>query len=309
MSMSDFTALMENAKNASDVDVDTSFLRRAGGSGGQSSTEVTAPEPETEVEAVLPTEPALDETVSGRGYSDTSEEDLHREVLESAAHAEELHLDEERKSDVRDEVQGLTGGRGGSGGGGGALPDTGFRVVGSANAPVVRSLPRELIDAMRQQVSSAAIRERGVDEQTATQFANKLSQGALVVAFLLAQLDIRMEVDEATSVAADLFRAQDPLLGTMVARVGRLEELETQRGKQISQMNRLLQQMRSTSEAAEQALAYLIADRSENFLRGTQAARFAPIIHDTAVAMRDKIRADTQRLRQQEIDREHRTVG
>src|SRR5690606_39542481 len=110
---------------------------------------------------------------------------------------------------------------------------------------------------------SAASRELGVSDTVARDFSDRLSQGTLVTAFLLAQLDVRLDVDPSTQRAAELFRSVDPLLGAAVARLDALEAAARERDGLLKKMRAELGEVRETSAVVEQALAYSIADREE----------------------------------------------
>jgi hypothetical protein len=134
---------------------------------------------------------------------------LDAEDAQRLDHLAETEMSARRKTDQQDVVQAATGTMGGAGSSNaGALPESGFRIQGLESQPMVRNLPRPLVDAMRAQLRAAAVRERGVSDGSAEEFSRRLSQGALVTAFLLAQLDVRMDTDPATQAAVELFRSQ-----------------------------------------------------------------------------------------------------
>ncbi|MBT8163220.1 hypothetical protein KKI43_22580 [Arthrobacter sp. GN70] len=233
------------------------------------------------------------------------------EDARAAQHEAGRSIPARRKSDDQDAVQALTstgGVKGGSIGGGNTLPDSAFRVPGMDTPPQVRNLPRLLVDALRKQLKAAAMRERAVPEEAAEAFTRRLSQGALVTAFLLAQLDVRLDTDPATQTAAALFRSQDPLLGSVAERMTALEQLEEGRARQFERLQQELREVHDTAAVIEQAVAYSIADRTENFLRGSHDIHDAPIAHKDAIYIRDKAREETQKRAKFEQDRDGRPM-
>ena len=65
---------------------------------------------------------------------------------------------------------------------------------------------------------------------------------------------------------------------------------------------------KETAAVVEQALAYLIADRTENFLRGSHSTAEAPIGHKTAVLIRDRARDATKKVARTERERDGRPI-
>ncbi|WP_216363303.1 hypothetical protein, partial [Arthrobacter sp. Hiyo1] len=215
-----------------------------------------------------------------------------------------------RKSDQRDAIQGAASGvkGGASNGTSDSLPESGFRLPGTESPLMVRNLPFPLMEAMREQLRAAAIRERGVSDSTARGFSKRLSQPALVTAFLLAHLDVRIDTDQATRTAAELFRSQDPLLGSVVERMDALEYRENEHSTQLQRLHEALQLVHETSAAIEQAVAYSIADKTENFLRGSHNIHDAPITHKDAIYVRDKVRDETRKRAKLEEDRDGKPI-
>ncbi|MFK4087240.1 hypothetical protein ACI2LF_24245 [Kribbella sp. NPDC020789] len=245
----------------------------------------------------------------GPGAVQELDSTLDAEDAQKLDHRAEAELSAHRKTDQQDAIQAATGPKRGSAGSTpAALPESGFRIEGPQSQPMVRNLPRQLVEAMRAQVRAAAVRERGVSDGAAEAFSRRLSQGALVTAFLLAQLDVRIGTDPATGAAAELFRSQDPLLGSVVDRLERLEQLERSRTAQLDKLHQVVTAVQETGAVIEQAVAYSIADRTENFLRGSHDIRDAPITHKDAIYVRDKVREETQKRMAFERDRDGRPI-
>jgi hypothetical protein len=215
-----------------------------------------------------------------------------------------------RLTDHQEAVQNTTTTKGDSGGTDdtAVLPQSGFRLGGAKSQPHIKSVPEPIMSALREELRSAAVRELAVSDTAAREFSDRLSQGTLVMAFLLAQLDLYLDVDPATGRAAELFRSRDPLLGSVAARLVDLERLETERTGLLHTLNNELVKVRQTSAVVEQAVAYFIADRTENFLRGTHDIRDAPITHKDAVFIRDKAREATEKLTRWERERDGRPI-
>ncbi|MFF1880072.1 hypothetical protein ACFVVC_01220 [Pseudarthrobacter sp. NPDC058196] len=329
------------------MDVDTSFLDayRTGGSEGLKRAQQRAQQPEPErdtpekAEAPQPSteDPDRDSGAGQRGGSgassatppaqsdavavdpaatahvhDDADDEAHQAVLsvsppEDATLLPSVPL---QHTDHQDSVQSAAA-RGGSGGGdegSGALPQTGFRLDGVKSQPAVRALPETIVGALRKQLRSAAVRELGVGDTAAREFAERLSQASLVTAFLLAQLDLGLATDAATRRAAQLFRSRDPLLGSIAARMETLERWGREQSQGLAALHGQLGEVKETSAAIEQAVAYSIADRTSNFLRGSHDVHEAPITHKDAVFVRDRVREATKKQAKLEREREGRPI-
>ncbi|MFG2684194.1 hypothetical protein [Streptomyces sp. NPDC048392] len=188
------------------------------------------------------------------------------------------------------------------------LPQSGFRLTGVQSQPHIKALPESIMNALREQLRAAAVRELDVSDSTAREFSQRLSQGTLVTAFLLAQLDLHLDADPATERAVELFRSRDPLLGSVVARLANIEAAERERDGLLRKLRDELGEVRQTSAVVEQALAYSIADRTENFLRGSHNLHDAPITHKEAIHFRDMAREATRKQLKLEREREGRPI-
>ncbi|MEU9167755.1 hypothetical protein AB0D34_08165 [Streptomyces sp. NPDC048420] len=188
------------------------------------------------------------------------------------------------------------------------LPQSGFRLAGVQSQPHIKALPGSIVNALREQMRAAAVRELGVTDSAAREFSQRLSQGTLVTAFLLAQLDLHLDADPATQRAVELFRSRDPLLGSVVARLTNIEAAERERDGLLRKLRDELGEVRQTSAVVEQALAYSIADRTENFLRGSHNLHDAPITHKEAIYFRDKAREATRKQLKLERERDGRPM-
>ncbi|MFJ2419234.1 hypothetical protein [Streptomyces brevispora] len=188
------------------------------------------------------------------------------------------------------------------------LPQSGFRLVGVQSQPHIKALPESIMNALREHVRAAAVRELAVSDSAAREFSRRLSQGTLVTAFLLAQLDLHLDVDPATGRTVELFRSRDPLLGSVMARLVSIEAAERERDGLLRKLRDELGEVRQTAAVVEQALAYSIADRTENFLRGSHNLHDAPITHKEAIHLRDMAREATRKQSKLEREREGRPI-
>lgn len=251
----------------------------------------------------------------------------HRPAEASSAHTEARPGEPVslQKSDHQDAVQQLTGaggsassaGSAGSAGSSGqsdrratsvppSLSKSPFRVEGVAKQPAIKSMPEPILLALREVLRRSAVHELGVSDREARVFADDLSQGSLVIAFLLAQLDVHLEVDQATNAAIRLFRAKDPLLGNVANRLEQVENLLAVQAQMTTKTRQDLTNLGSTSAVLEQLLAYVAADRTENFLRGMHDITAAPFDDKVVIATRDRARDLTEKQRRYERERDGR---
>lgn len=210
-------------------------------------------------------------------------------------------------TDHQDAVQSATGVRGG-GSSGGSLPATGFKLIGAKSQPTVRALPESMLVALREQLRRVAVRELGIAEAEARAFGKRLSQASLVTAFLMAHLDLDVDVDAATRRAGELFRCNDPLLGRAVERLDELTQRERAQGEEMGRMREEMAQVRSTAMVLEQMLSYSVADRAENLGRGTAGVDDLDLSHRSALKVRDNAREATRKQRKIERDRDGRPI-
>ncbi|WP_326742777.1 hypothetical protein [Streptomyces sp. NBC_01768] len=292
-----------------DHESDAGGSERAGGSsqrGGTDGGQSTA-------DGILPgSAPAADDVPVPEAHTDVEEDIAAGAVAHDAVCAPDRPEHETPGSlqltDHQEAVQSAAskGGSNGVPGTAATLPQSGFRLSGVKSQPHIKALPESIMSVLREQLRAAAVRELGVSDSAARTFSQRLSQGTLVTAFLLAQLDLRIDADPATERAVALFRSRDPLLGSVVARLEGIEAAECERDGLLYKLRDELAEVRRTSAVIEQALAYSIADRTENFLRGSHNIHDAPITHREAIYLRDKAREETRKQTQLEREREGR---
>ncbi|MEU0942371.1 hypothetical protein ABZ379_06175 [Streptomyces canus] len=297
-----------------DHETDAGDSERAGGSsqrgggdgGGQGGTAGVLP-------GGAPAGPAAD-AVPTPGAPPNVEDPVAAEVtshdVAATPDAEHVTPGSLQLTDHQDAVQSAAskGGTGSTTDAAATLPQSGFRLVGVQSQPHIKALPESIMNALREQLRAAAVRELGVSDSAAREFSRRLSQGTLVTAFLLAQLDLRLAADPATERAVELFRSRNPLLGSVVARLANIEAAEHERDGLLRKLRDELGEVRQTSAVVEQALAYSIADRTENFLRGSHNLHDAPITHKEAIYFRDKARAATEKQLKLEREGEGRPI-
>lgn len=216
-----------------------------------------------------------------------------------------------QKTDHQEAVQAAasaTGTRGGDAGSdeGGSLPRSGFRVLSDQAQPIFKNVPDVLVTQMRSQLEAIIVRELGLSEGEAKLFCERLSQGALTTAFLMAHLDVRVDVDPATERAAVLFRRHDSLLGTVAQRVERLQESATIQRDLLSKAVDALRETRRADAVLEQGVSWLLAERVEHLGKSISSAANLPLGHKSAVEARDKLRDATAKLERLEREREGR---
>lgn len=212
-------------------------------------------------------------------------------------------------TDEQDAIQaGAVGGDSTGGTQSGALPASGFKLISASSQPIVRALPDQAITGLREQLRATAVRQLGVSDEAARSFSERISQAGLVVAFLLAHLDLGLEVDPATARAAELFRSHDPLLGRMATRLDELARLDSRQEAELDGIRQEMRAVRSTMAVLEQVMSYQVADRAENLGRGTAGVGDLDLSHRSALRLRDMAREETQKQQRRERDRDGRPI-
>ncbi|WP_433855212.1 hypothetical protein [Streptomyces kronopolitis] len=297
----------------SDHELDAGDSQRAGGSnqrggdgGGQGETAgtLTGGAPAGPMADVVPV-PGAQPDVEDAAPAEVTSHD----VVATPDDSEHVTPGSLQLTDHQDAVQSAAS-KGGSGSAAATatLPQSGFRLAGVQSQPHIKALPESIMNALREQLRAAAVRELGVSDSTAREFSQRLSQGTLVTAFLLAQLDLHLDADPATERAVELFRSRDPLLGSVVTRLANIEAAEREQDGLLRKLRDELGEVRQTSTVVEQALAYSIADHTENFLRGSHNLHDAPITHKEAIYFRDKAREATRKQLKLERERDGRPI-
>ncbi|WP_327357740.1 hypothetical protein [Streptomyces sp. NBC_01304] len=280
--------------------------QRGGAGGGQNSADGVLPGgvPAGPAADVVPV-PGAQPDVAGAATAEVTAHD----VVAAPDEPEHVGLGSLQLTDHQDAAQSAAS-KGGSDSSAetAVLPHSGFRLSGGQSQPHIKALPESIMNALREQLRAAAVRELGVSDSAAREFSRRLSQGTLVTAFLLAQLDLSLDADPATERAVELFRSRDPLLGSVVARLANIEAGERERDGLLRKLRDELGEVRQTSAVVEQALAYSIADRTENFLRGSHNLHDAPVTHKEALYFRDKAREATRKQMKLEREQEGRPI-
>lgn len=182
----------------------------------------------------------------------------------------------------------------------GLLNRTGFALGGGAASPVVRKLPERLEAELRAELRRALAQDPAVTEAQAKRFSEGLSQGAVTVAFLAAHLDIDLSTDASTTLATALFRSQSPLLAAVLERLTRLEHTALQTAGDLTRIRQDVHGLDQRSEIIEHGIAWAVAERAENIVRGAATVKEVEFNHPSAIAMRDKARSEIKELRRRE---------
>lgn len=127
---------------------------------------------------------------------------------------------------------------------------TGFS-TGDVETLTVTRFPQALVDRLRLSLAPSVGGE----------FAEALSSGALITAFLIAKTGVELDVDANTRVAVDVFRQVDPRL---LAVENKLDEVMSDVSQLANAMKLSLNRVSETAnvvDGMEFSVAYLIADR------------------------------------------------
>lgn len=163
-------------------------------------------------------------------------------------------------------------------------------INGVTSQPAIRTIPPVILDELRRILTDAALKEADQTTSQVRDWVDRLSQTTLVIGCVLASLDVAIEVDATTRHVIDLYRRRTPLFDTILTRLDQLVATGHTQNQTTTRIRDELRDLRTTSRAIEQACAYTIADRSENFLRGSHDVHDAPITHRDALFVRDRIR-------------------
>lgn len=206
------------------------------------------------------------------------------------------------------ETSPVSQGRGGAGGSadvGAVMAPTTFKLRGveDKDKPQAKKFPAELIMALRARLAAAAQDVLGLDEVSAQRFAESVSHPALVTSFLAAQLDMRLAADPTTEQMVYLFQRSNPLLGSLVDRLGNLEQAERDTTVMIGRLRADVQLTGERAEVAEAGVAYLITDRTEGVTRDRHRVEDVEIMGKRVLVLRDKVRDDVASQRRIERNR------
>lgn len=211
-------------------------------------------------------------------------------------------------TDHQDDVQERAFASGGSSSEGtDVLPVTAFTVEAESR-PFVRSLPSAIVKPLLDAVRQGAIRELGVSAKEADSFLERISASSLVTAFLLAGLDIEMNVDPRTARVTELLRSRDPQIGGVFKRLVAMEEHERERDRALRRMREEIDETRRAAEVTEMVSVYNVTDHELNLMTGGHDPMKAPFTDRRVLAVRDKAREDVRRQKKIEKDREGRPI-
>lgn len=172
--------------------------------------------------------------------------------------------------------------------------------LGGMEPPIVRRMPHKLASQLRSELHRALVQHPAVTETQAKTFCEGLSQAAVVTAFLAAHLDIDLPTDPSTTLATTLFRSRSPLIAGVLERLTRLEQTTNETASNLTRVHQDVRGLDQRSEIIEQGIAWAVAERAENLVRGANTVKDVDFNHPSAVAMRDKARAEIKDLRRRE---------
>lgn len=196
-----------------------------------------------------------------------------------------------------------------------ALPSSPLRVRctpdSSGTVPRVSGMPEPVVSALRTRVETAAT-AAGYDPRAAHDFAaNRLSTSQLVVALLVAALDIPVApegpgdhqglgLDEATWCAVRLLGSQDPLMVSVLDRLQALEHLGRRQVASQRIADSRLGDLADSADVIEAVASWLVAERAEDLTKGVYQASAINIETDSAVSARRHFRdqVEARRVRQ-----------
>lgn len=186
------------------------------------------------------------------------------------------------------------------------IPRMGFNLLGAGSQPNIKALPEVVVEALRTQVVTVLV-DQGVAEAAARTSVKQMGQNTLVMAFLIAQLDVHVDVDAKTATVAALFRHKNPLLGALMERMTALGLTAQRQLNETAKATKEIAAVKQTSAVLEQAVAYSIADRTENLARGLRHVDDLDLTHTSALRARDRVREETKKQQRIERDREGRS--
>lgn len=276
-------------------------LRPGGGSGSSGGTEaaplISSPSsrPWDAPQSPPPFEPVVDpEKDTGSDDVAAEREAVARDVAERGEQARELAAvgRTDYKEAVADDARHAGGPGTGGTGGSAPLPLIGrFQVVG-LQSPDVKRMPDVIARALRDRLARCAA-EAGYTPDQVEQLvggpnARGLSIAALVTAFLVAELDLDLELDEASRLAVRLFRSSDPLMAAVLTTLGSIEKRHAATAARIERLEHRVADAAVAGRTLEQGVAWLLADRNgENSLaddvRSITDARLDDEIVDTSL--------------------------
>lgn len=214
----------------------------------------------------------------------------------------------DHQEDVQSRAARSGGGSSDSAGSDGVLPSSAAVIGDGGSRPLAKSFPEEVLEALRRVLRTSAVRELGVTEQQAAEFAKNRSSAQLTLAFVISGLDMRIEMDDATHLAAELFRTRDPLMGSVLRRLDALSAQEEKRDGLLQRMREETSATRESSEMAELVTSFVLTDRFDGLMRGTNDAMTIPFGDDRVGRVREKARDEIRKQRKIEKEKKGRPI-
>ena len=174
------------------------------------------------------------------------------------------------------------------------------------NENVKVQLPAVLVQALRDQLTGTLVQVWAVPADQARAFAERRSQAGLVIAFIAAQLDLRVPVDEATAQTAAVYACSNPLLGQVVSQVHRLAAAQQNTTDAVARVRKVAVNTEAQVDNLERMTSWLLAERiGTGIARGKEHVVDVDLHDDRVHEMRLRVRAQAA----DERDRERRREG
>lgn len=163
----------------------------------------------------------------------------------------------------------------------------------------IKQVPAEFITLMRRRLAVS----------TGTEFAQSLSNPAVVVAFLAASLGEGLDTDVNTQRAIEGFDKADARIASLVETVEALDEGQAKLGEVTQQVLQRLKEIEKVTDFIEVAQSYTFAERMA--IHPMEVVRNDPYrtlaVNETAaISTRDAVRAHSEEIKTRERDRERR---
>ena len=187
-----------------------------------------------------------------------------------------------------------------------ALSDAPFNWL-APNENVKVQLPAVLVQALRDQLIGTLVQVWAVPADQARAFAERRSQAGLAIAFIAAQLDLRVPVDEATAQTAAVYACSNPLLGQVVSQVHRLAAAQQNTSDAVARVRKVAVNTEAQVDNLERMTSWLLAERiGTGIARGKERVVDVDLHDDRVHEMRLRVRAQAADERDLERRREGR---
>lgn len=186
------------------------------------------------------------------------------------------------------------------------LSDTPFNWL-SPNEKVKVQLPAMLVQALRDHLTSTLVAVWKVPADQARAFADRRSQAGLVLAFIAAQLDLRLPVDEATAQCSAVYACSNPLLGQVVSQLHTISAAQQSTAAAIGQVRNVAASTQENTDVLQLMTAWLLAERiGTGISRGKSLVTDVDLIDERVRDMRQRARGQAAEQRERDRRREGR---